>query len=171
AFPIGSHPARNVLAGGRVLVDLSTSRVEPPNLVRLPLGKPNPAVARDIDPVAARVLSGRDEVRDVIGDELLGLDVQSHDAVAGRRPHHLPIRVDLYAVAGDRAIEAGLCWKDGELLVLGVELQKAAIATDLAHPDRVARAPHRRTGVIQNTEFPWSRGPGNVGKREQFGSV
>src|SRR5258708_641948 len=124
ALPIRSHPARNVEPGGLELVDLSRLRVQPAYFVGFPLGKPNPAIPRDIDPVSARVLLGLDEVRNVIGDELLGFDVQSDDPGAGSRPDHLAIRVGSHAVAGDLTRKK-VGRIGGELLVLGVELQPA----------------------------------------------
>src|ERR1700730_3818309 len=100
AFPIRSHPARNVNPGGRELVNLSSSRVQPAYFVRFPLDKPTPSIPRDVHPVSARVIR-----RNVIRDELLGLDIQSHDSGAGGRPDHLPIRVGPHEVSANRALE------------------------------------------------------------------
>src|SRR5258708_1693232 len=147
ALPIRSHAARNVEAGGLELVDLSRLRVQPGYFVRFALGKPYPAIPRDIDPVGARVLLGLDEVRNVVGDELLGFDIQSDDPGAGSRPDHLPIRVGFYAVAGDLPPNK-IGRIGGELLVLGVELQPAAAGAAPAPPQRLPDAPHPPTHGI-----------------------
>src|SRR5215472_9280409 len=139
ALPIRSHPARNVQAGGRELVDLSGLRIKPGYFVGFPLGEPNPSIPRDIDAVSARVLLGLDEVRNVIGDELLGFDIESYDSGAGGRPDHLPVRVGSHAVAGDLSLKK-VGRIGSELLVLGVELQPAAVGANLGHPDRVPGA-------------------------------
>src|SRR5262249_46271755 len=163
ALPVRSHPARNVEPGGFELVNLSRLRVEPTYFVRFPLCKPNPTISRDIDSVSAGVLLGLDEVRNVIGDELLGFDIQSDNPGAGSRPDHLSIRVGSHAVAGDLTLEK-VGRKGGELLVLGVELQPAAVGANLRHPDRVSGASHRRPHVIESRKLLRPGGRTDLGK-------